>query len=70
MPTKPSEAPDLLTGLEAQQILDASLDMLDALECLVLYQAQLDKDDFGLDVWKKALAAVKRAGGVDYSQSY
>lgn len=61
---------DFVTPLEAQAILDTALDMLDALEHLILYQAQIGKEDFGLDVWKKAIAAIRRAGGVDYSNSY
>jgi hypothetical protein len=59
---------DFVTPLEAQAILDASLDMLDALECLVIYQGDIGPEDFTLDVWKKAMAAVKKAGGIDYSK--
>ena len=59
---------DFVTPLEAQAILDAALDMLDALESLILYQSQIGKDDLDLDVWEKAIAAVRRAGGVDYSK--
>lgn len=58
-----NETPDLLTGVEAQQLIDASLDMLDALECLILFASEHYPDDLTLDVWKKAAKTVKAAGG-------
>jgi hypothetical protein len=60
------ETPDLLTQVEAQRLFDASLDMLDALESLILYQSGIGKDDLKLDVWINAIKAVKKAGAVVY----
>lgn len=57
------ETPDLLTGVEAQQVVNGSLDMLDALECLILFASEHYPDDLTLDVWKKAAKVVKTAGG-------
>jgi hypothetical protein len=58
-----NETPDLLTGVEAQQVVSASLDMLDALECLILFASEHYPNDLTLDVWKKAARVVKLAGG-------
>lgn len=60
---KPNEIPDLLTGVEAQQVVNASLDMLDALECLILFASEHFPDDLTLDVWKQAAKVIKGAGG-------
>lgn len=58
-----NNSPDLLIGVEAQQVIDASLDMLDALESLILFASEHYRDDFKLDVWMNAAKAVKTAGG-------
>ena len=57
------DTPDLLTGVEAQRVVDAALDMLDALECLILFTRENAPQDMTLDVWKQAVKAVKAAGG-------
>ena len=60
------ETQDLLTGVEAQQIVNTSLDMLDALECLILFASEHYPDDLTLDVWKKAAKVIKTAGGTTF----
>ena len=54
---------DLVTGIEAQQVVNASLDMLDSLESLILFASEHYADDLPLEVWKNAIKAVKNAGG-------